>query len=528
MKTYRKHPRPLMEGFKRPQDNKGIEDYSTQPPTEAQDRSVFLSIEENFGFLDSVLGPGIGLVKARYEVLDGRILVGLVYVESMADVKMLSSHLVEPLQKGLLDCDAGLGNSLAQIKAQLISVPDTTITSDMKQAMGSLFNGGSLLFVDGIDSTLVIESSKAEVRGIEKPDNEVTVSAAMDSFTEDLDVNCSLIIRRLPTPALHFESFTVGQLSKTTVKLIWLKGIANEKVVEEARRRIKQVDIDNVEGTGVLAELIRDHPLSIYPTYRQTQRPDMTSRHLTDGAFAILCSNSPFAFTAPVSFWDNFKTMDDYAEATVVGSYLRLSRILSFILSILVSPLYLAFVTFNHTIVPPALALNIATGRQGVPFPSVVELLVLTLSITVIREASMRISGSVGFFIGTLSAIVIGQASVTAGYVSASVIIVSAVTAITSFAVSAPALAYTSRLTNYFLILLASVFGMFGVINGLVLVILHITSLKSFGVPYLYPLVPFSPAGLKDALIRAPQNTLRQRLRILAPFNQVRVKNKEE
>lgn len=510
--------------IKKHKGNKNRENNSPQLPSEMQERGVFLTIDENFSFLKSIFGDGIGLVVAKYAVFEDRVQIGVAYIESIIDTKLLSSQVIEPL---LRETDFKFGSSknvFKVIQAKLISVPNLKQSNKMKEVLSALLNGKTLLFSEGLENALIIGTRKVEKRAVEKPDNEVTVSAANDAFVEDLDTNCSLIIRRLPTPNLHFASFTVGQLSNTKVKLIWLEGIAKKEIIQEAKRRIENIDIDAVEGIGVLAELIQDRPISLFPKYKQTQRPDTTSRYLTEGHFAILCSNSPFALIAPVSFWDNFKTMDDYSEPPIIASYLRSIRVFAFILAILISPLYLSFVTYNHTIVPPPLAINIAMGREGVPFPSVVELLILSVSITIIREASLRISGSVGFFIGTISAVVIGQATVNAGYVSASVIIVVAISAISSFAISTTTLVFPARILNYLLILMASVFGMFGLFNGIVILLWYLLSLESFGVPYLYPLVPFDLEGMKDTIIRAPYIHLKKRLGLLAPENLSKLK----
>ena len=499
----------------------------TQLPSEAQERSIFSKIDKNFSFLNSIFGNGIGLVEAKYNFLEGKAQFGVAYIEGMADTKLISSQIIEPILKGMVDIKTDF-DILALLQSKFISVPKIKASNQMEQVVDGLLEGNTILFVDGKDTALIIGSRKVEKRAIEKPNNEVAILAALDSYTEELETNSSMIIRRLPTPNLRFETFTVGKLSQTKIKLLWLEGIANKEIIEEARQRIEKIDIDAVPGLGTLAELIQDNPVSLFPKYRQTQRPDITARVLTEGRFAILSSNSPFALIAPISFWDNFKTIDDYSETPFVASFLRNIRITSFLLAILVSSLYLSFVTYNHTIVPPSLALNIASGREGVPFPSVVELFVMTFSIDMIREASLRIAGAVGFFIGVLSAVVIGQASVEAGYVSASVIIVVAIASISSFAISSTTLVYPARLINYFFILLAGIFWMFGLINGIVIVLWHLLSLKSFGVPYFYPFIPFDFEGMKDTFIRAPFSLLKKRSRILAPFNRIRMNKKGE
>lgn len=496
-------------------------------PSLSQEGNVLSTIDENFELLKNILGNGIGLVEGKYAILNGKLEAGVAYIESIADKILISRQVIEPILRGRVDLNTGFEDILTQIQVKFIYVPNIKKSSDMKQVVDSLLNGDTVLFIDGAATALIIGSRKIAKRTVEKPDNENTVSASMESFVEDLETNCSLVIKRLPTPDLCFETFTIGELTRSKIKLLWLEGIANTKVIEEVRGRLESIKIDALDGIGGLAELIADNPLSVFPTYRQTQRPDVTVKNLSSGHFAILCGNDPFVLIAPASFWDNFKTMDDYAEKPLVSSYLRIVRYIAFILNVLVSPLYLAFVTYNHSIVPPALAINIANGREGVPFPSVIELLVLTFAITIIREASLRMPGSVGFFIGTLSAVVIGQAAVTAGYVSASVIIVAAISAISSFAISTTLLVFTGRLINYFLILLAGTFGMFGLINGIVIVLWHVLSLESFGVPYLYPLVPFNLEGMKDTFIRAPVSNLKKRLRILTPYNRIRMDNKE-
>lgn len=532
MRIYTKYAKtlPYKNKRKRRKDNGNTENNSATLPSKAQERSVFSTIDENFGFLSSIFGSGIGLVESKYDVLEGKAQVGVAYIEGLTDTKLISSQVIEPLLREKADFETGFFNNILMVmQAKLIALPNIKQSSQMKEVVDGLLNGNTMLFTNGLDTALIIGSRKVEKRSIEKPENEVTVLGALDSFTEDLETNGSLIIRRLPTPDLHFETFTVGKYSQTKVKLLWLEGIANKQTVEEAGRRLQGIDIDALPGgIGSLAELIQENPLSVFPKYRQTQRPDTVAKNLTDGRFAIICSNSPFALIAPVSFWDNFKTIDDYSETPVVASFLRFARIMSFFLLSIIGPLYLSFVAYNHTIVPPALALNIATGRQGVPFPSVVELLMLTVSIDIIREASLRISGSVGVFIGVLSATVLGQASVAAGYVSASVIIVVAASAISSFAVSSTTLVYPSRLITYFFILLASVFGMFGLLNGIVLVTWHLVSLESFGVPYFYPLVPFNLEGMKDTFVRLPFSALNKRLRLLAPSNRIRMNDKGE
>jgi spore germination protein KA len=448
--------------------------------------------------------------------------VGLVYIETIADKEMIMEHLVMPLLQCKKQPSQNPDTTLLFVQARIISATDTQQTSDMAQVIGNILNGDTVLFIEKANSALVVGTRKVEKRSVEAPENEATVLGSQESFTDDIKINCSLILKRLPVPNLRFEEFTVGTLSCTKMKLIWLEGIANPEFINEARRRIRKIDIDNVDGIGVIGELIEDKPSSLFPKYRQTERPDVAARNLTDGHFLIICSNSPFAFIAPTLLWDNFRSMDDYEERSLTSSYLRIIRYVAFALSILISSLYLSFVTYNQAIVPPNLALNIAAGREGVPLPSVLELLFLTFFITIIREAGLRMPGSVGFFVATLAAVVIGQAVVTAGYVSPSLIIIVAIGTISSFAISTTTLVYPARLLNYIFIILAGCFGIFGVINGLVFLFWYLATLSSFGVPYLYPLIPLDKDGIKDLFVRSRLSVLKKRMKILSPQNRVR------
>lgn len=483
------------------------------------------NVDDNLNYLKNYFGNGIKFSVRKFEALEEHIPAGLAYIENMANLEMIRSHVILPLLKYKKSSPAS-ENILPVVQTQIISVTDSKQTNDMPEVISHILNGDTVLFFQNVSSGLIIGSRKVEKAPMQPPENEYTVFGSKESFTDDIDSNASLIIKRVPVPNLRFEEFTVGKLSSTKVKLIWLEGVANPSFIDEAKNRLKKIDVDTVNGVGVLAELTEDKPLSVFPKYRQTERPDVTAKNLTEGRLAIICSNSPFALIEPIMFWDNFRNMDDLEERSLVSSYLRLVRILSFFLASLLPSLYLSFVTYNQAIVPPALAVSIATGREGVPFPSIVELLALSVMISIIREAGLRMQGSVGYFIGALAAAIIGQAVVMAGYVSPALIIVVAVSTIASFAISSTTLLYPAKLLNYFFVLFAGSFGIFGVITGLVIVFWHLCSLYSLGVPYLYPVLPYDKTGFKEIFVRPRFSVLKERMKLLAPFNRVRVGNK--
>jgi len=471
------------------------------------------SVDLDLLYIKNLLGTGIGLSEGKFKAFGGRIEVGILYITSLCNKEFISNQVIVPLLSGTLKVMPEDISILAQV---IISSMDTKIIKKKEEAVTELLKGSTAIFFEGFDSILIVQAPKIDKRPIEKPENETTIFSAKEAFVEDIDTNISMIIKRLPVPSLKFETYTLGKLSNTNSKLIWVQGIAKDDIIHEAKTRLGDVDTDIVDSAGALAELIQDKPSGIFPTYRLTERPDIVSRALSDGHAAILCNNSPFALIIPMTFWDNFKSMDDYSQIPMAGSFLRIIRILAFLISVIISPLYLSFVTYNHTIVPPSLALNISQGREGVPFPSIIELIGMTVIIDIIREAGSRMPGMVGYFIGTLGAVIIGQAAVAAGYVSVSLIIVVAFSTIAAFAISSPKLVNVSRILNYFLIFTSGFLGIFGFFSGSFIILWKMSVLESFGIPYLYPVIPVEFQGWKNIFIRAPYKMLKTRLSLIS------------
>ncbi|WP_315675068.1 spore germination protein [Clostridium sp. 19966] len=473
--------------------------------------NVYDSVDENLMFAQAKLKNISGFSKGKFKTFQGKVEIGIAFIENICDKDLVNSEVIYPLIQG----DFEDYFSVLAEKLYTSSI-NSKKTNQMQDIITELLKGNTAVFFEKSSIALIIQSRKIEKRAIDKPENEITVYAAKEAFVEDIDTNISMIIRRLPIQALQTSEFTAGKLSNTNLKLLWIKDLASDEVIGEVKKRLNNVDTDMVDGASTLIEFIQDKPNGIFPTCRLTERPDMTARALSAGYAAIICDNSPFALIVPMSFWDNFKTMDDYSQFSYASSMLRVIRVLAFFISITISPLYLAFVTYNHTIVPPSLALNISQGREGVPFPSIIELMAMTIVIDIIREAGTRMPGIVGYFIGTLGAVIIGQAAVAAGYVSVSLIIVVAFSAIASFAISSTTLVNTSRIINYILILLSGLMGIFGFFNGIAIFLWRMVTLESFGVPYLYPILPVEFQGWKDVFIRAPFKALKYKLRLIS------------
>ena len=481
-----------------------------------QGENIDTNLDKNLLYIRNQLGEGIGLSQGKFMTFGGHIETGIIYIKSISDKELINNQVISPLLQGKFK-DTNIHSDICTLAQKLyISSINTIKVDQMEVVITELLKGNTAVFFEKSSNAIIVQSQKLEKRAIDKAENETTIFGTKEAFAEEIDTNISMIIKRLPVATLKFETYTLGNLSCTDSKILWIDGLAKEDIIDEVRKRLRGVNTDMIDGTSTLAELIQDKPNSLFPTYRLTERPDVVSRALSEGHVAILCNNSPFSLILPICFWDSFKTMDDYSQLPYAGSFLRITRIIAFVISIVISPLYLSFVTYNHTIVPPSLALNISQGREGVPLPSIIELIGMTIIIDIIREAGTRMPGMVGYFIGTLGAVIIGQAAVAAGYVSVSLIIVVAFSAIASFAISSTSLVNTSRIINYLLIFLAGFFGIFGFFNGSFIILWRMSILESFGVPYLYPVIPVEFQGWKDVFIRAPFKILKSKLTLIA------------
>ncbi len=491
------------------------------------DQSVSASLEHNLALIRQLLGNSPDIITGTFMIVGNRGMAGLAYIDGLVDKTVINEHILRPLMTS--DYNAKRGSKLLSkqrledIRTSFLTTVEVKENDRMEQVLAAVLGGSTALFIDGAATALVIDTKGFRQRSIDRPETEVSVRGGQDAFVEDLSTNFSMLRRRLPTDHLRAEAFVIGRLSRTKVRLAWLEGVINPKMVDEVRRRIQRIDVDFAYGSGLLAELIEDNPCSIWPQYRLTERPDVLAANMAEGRFAVFVDGSPFVLVAPVIFWQNLQTADDYAEKPVVGTFFRILRQVGFYTAMMGSGLYTAIVSFHQSIIPPSLAIRIAAGRAGVPLPTLGEMLLTTMAIDLLREAGVRLPRAVGAAVGILGAVVIGQAAVAAGFVSSGLIIVVAVSAIANFAIPTVSFANAVRLANYFLIILGGTLGLFGVTLGMIYLLWQVVSLRSFGIPYYYPVAPGELYGLKDTLVRAPFWQLRRRPSLLAPENQVRM-----
>lgn len=391
-----------------------------------------------------------------------------------------------------------------------------------------LLKGNSVLLLDGCNFGLAVGTQDPKVRAIEEPNTQSVVRGPREGFTEQLNWNTSMVRRKITSPDLWLESMEIGRITQTEVAVMYLHNLVSEEVLHEVRRRLAAIDIDSVLESNYIEEQIQDAQLTPFPTIFNTERPDVVAAALLEGRVAILVDGTPFVLLVPAVFTQFFQASEDYYHRADFASLIRLLRFFAFILATLTPSFYIAITTFHQEMLPTTLLFNLASQREGVPFPAFIEALMMEITFEILREASVRMPRTVGQAISIVGTLVIGQAAVEAGLVSAAMVIVVSITAISNFVLPAFNMGISARIIRFLMMMLGASFGLFGIFLGLLAVVLHLCSLSSFGVPYMSPLAPFVWSDQKDTMLRLPFKWLITRPKSMHPKDLVRQRNSRE
>ncbi len=446
----------------------------------------------------------------------------IIYIDGMADRNTQNFAVLEPLMI-LSPGEISTKNPIETISQKLLPESQIVKNTKLSDIINGVLDGSSVLLIDKSDEALVIETKGWEHRGIEKPGTEHVVRGPQESFSETFRANTANVRRYIKDPKLITEILRVGRRSRTLVGIMYIKDIANPKLVEEVRYRIKTISetTDYIAETGALEEFLEDHPRSLIPQMLSTERPDRLAAHIREGYVGIVMQNSPFSLVVPTTFTIFLHAAEDYYIRWPFGNFLRLIRAASTFIALLLPAFYIAVVNYHQEMIPTALLLAMTAARETVPFPAIVEILFMEFSFELIREAGIRIPGVIGPTIGIVGALILGQAAVAASIVSPIMIIVVAITALGSFVVPNYNASFTIRLLRFGFTILASVLGFFGIAFGIFIMVLHTATLNSFGVPFLSPITPFRSQST-DRIVRPKAFNQRFRPFFLNPLDSIR------
>lgn len=423
----------------------------------------------------------------------------LVYLSHNVDVEAIRTHLVAPLQRFTPQ-----EGQPAVEAVQTISMAEMTIAERLEETAAAVLQAKAALLIEGEAAAYLFDVAEGKRRSVTEPASETVIRGPREGFTESIGVNLSLIRFKMKNEQLRIKSFTLGRETKTTVALLYLDHLAEPKMIDEATRRIESIDIDAILESGYIEELIEDNPISPFPQFQYTERPDNTVSQLLEGRFAILVDGTPLALVAPVTAWQFLQASEDYYERYMISNLLRWLRMFFMFVALFLPSIYIAVTTSHQDMLPTTLILSIAGAREAIPFPALIEALIMEISFEALREAGIRLPKAVGQAVSILGALVIGQSAVQAGIVSAPMVIIVSLTGIASFCLPRFNFAIAVRILRFPLMLLAGMLGLFGLVVGALLITAHLSRLSSFGTPYLAGVTPNRPNEMKDIFVRMP------------------------
>lgn len=373
-----------------------------------------------------------------------------------------------------------------------------------KEAVISILRGKCAVFINGLDSVYILSTGKREKRSVNEPTSEKVVRGSKIAFIEDSDTNIAMIRQRTNHPKLKTKKVPIGENKLKYATVMYIDDKADPSVVSDVVKRLSEVKMDDIQDSGTLEELIEDNKYSPFPQIQNTERPDKVSSALFNGRVAILVDNSPFALVVPASLGILMQSPDDYYERWISASLIRALRFTSIFITLFFSSIYIALVSFHQGLLPTSLAVTIAANRENVPFPPIIEAMVMEITIELLREAGLRLPSPLGQTIGLVGGVVIGQAAVEANIVSSIMVIVVSIVALASFTVPQYGMGLSFRVLRFISMFTAAAFGLYGMILFMLAIYTHLSRQRSFGSPYFSPNGFFSLKNANDSILRLP------------------------
>lgn len=437
----------------------------------------------------------------------------LIFSDGMVNNKLINEDIIKPL---LEYCPERKEPDLMNVIAKQVTLSNSVEkTTEMEKIIQGIIYGDSILFADGYSEALILNTKGWTTRSISEPENEKVLKGPREGFTEALLVNLSMLRRKIRTPDLKMEYQTLGTRTKTQACICYLENVVNPDVLEELKRRLNTFSIDGVLDVNYISEFIKDAPYSPIKTVGSTERADIVAAKLLEGRVALFLDGTPVVLTLPHLFIEYFQSDEDYYINYYYGSIGRILRVIAFFFSTSTPAIYIALVTFHQEMLPISLMMSISASRQGVPFPTVLESVLMLLVFEMLRESGSRMPGTMGYALSIVGALVIGQAAVQAKIVSAPMIIVVAVTGISGLMI--PRIKGFMIPARFALLALSSILGLYGYMFGMLGVLIHLFSISSFGIPIMNSVYTNGPQDKKDIFTRAPWWDMKTRPKFLSP-----------
>ncbi len=470
--------------------------------TSSEGQPLKKSLDKNIEAIKQTLGESAD-IKLHYFCFGADNTRGaLMFVDGLVDTQTITDTIMRPLME-----TCAKAPTACEVQSAILCSGDVTETASLDALIEGCLTGDTAVMIDGESRGLIVSTKGWDKRSVTEPQSEAVVRGPREGFTENFRTNTALMRRRIKTPQLRMDHMVIGRKTLTSVCVSYIQGVANPTVVEEVKRRLDALDIDSVLDTGYLEQYIEDSPMSIFPTISYTEKPDVAAGRLLEGRIAIIADGSPFVLTVPKLFIESFQTSEDYYVRPLYASASRLLRFMAYIIAAFAPSIYIALTTFHQELIPTTLLNTIAASREGTPFPAFIEALIMVFAYEILREAGVRLPRPVGSAISIVGALIMGDAAVSAGIVGAPMVITIAITAVAGFVV--PEQTESAAFMRLISMIAAAFLGGYGIAIVFLGMLIHLASLKSFGVPY-FTAVTYS-RDQQDIFVRMPLWMMRER-----------------
>ncbi len=465
---------------------------------------TFTDLEKNVNAMNELLGKDKTVICHRFRPSDrlGSIFSCCVFcIDGMVDSSVINESIIRPVVLHKLGCAVGK-NKLDYLSSSVIQVAESSESDDFDELIYALLYGDTILFCDGCEKALILGTKGFARRSVEEPPTDPLLKGPREGFSEVLLTNISLLRRKIRDSAFKTEFYRLGSVTKTTCCICYINGCVREDILLELKRRLDGINIDGVLDTNYVSELIREQKWSFMKGSSSTERPDVAAAKLLEGRIVIFVDGSPVALTVPYVFIESFQSPEDYYVNYWFAAINRFLRILGFILSVSIIPVFVSIMKFHRELIPTQLLLSIAASRQGVPFGITIEAFMLLLTFEILREAGTRTPANLGQTLSIVGGLVVGQAAVEARLVSPAMLIIVAFSGITGLI--APKVKAITIWTRLAFLCLSAVLGLYGFLLGFMWFVLFLCGQRSFGLPALSSL-PFVRLGsTEDSVLRTP------------------------
>ncbi|WP_071392850.1 spore germination protein [Bacillus tuaregi] len=507
--------------------NKGSEkDRPSNKETEDKDFGTLArSLEANVETLKEIFkgDETLKLRKLRNRVLSETRFCAL-YFDGMVNTELVNENIIQPIMNHPFAGGHSSLPLLEELHNNVIVSNEVVKENKISSIINSLIRGHTVVLVNGYDHCLVVNSKVSLSRAITEPESSRLVRGPREGFTEAIMTNLSLIRKIINNQDLKMKFKEIGERTHTKVCVCYIEGLALEEILQELDKRLDDITLDGILDSGYIQEMISDAPFSLFETVGYSERPDVVAAKLLEGRVAIIVDGSPFVLTVPYVLIEGLQANEDYYSKYIYSTFYRLLRLVGVFLAMGLPAIYLSLACFHQELLPTRLLISVSASRQGVPFPTVITLSGMLLVFDVIREAGIRMPSPIGQAVNIVGTLVLGQAAVEAKLVSAPVVIVTALSGMLTML--SPVTIGMVVLVRYLLIIAASFLGIYGYIFGMILVVLHMLNLRSFGIPYVLGLTSVKNHNGQDIWVRAPWWSMTLRPKLIGAKNLVRQSRK--